>query len=958
MAFASGAEDAGAPLAKIGEDGSVEVRSLEWMLRLIHVAPGWEPTVVGSYLCDCVFGPDHMEKGLPSVSDHDFLLDMKTSASQQILERAGWAAYEGSQVDLATITSELAILREGCGISDTDWLFSIEWENEFIDGQGRRAPPWRRSAGDLGYIRACTVEGSTITVLIHPDGVQAIKGMTTDDKGASYMNYDSAGDKYSGLHELLSHASDGYTQRLVVADYKAKVPAATSAGEEATAGANDELSKPGGAREVALFDRSMARAWRPAPAFSNFGFEPEAPTELKSTAQKTLRFDDTLRATDGGGAGGDAGAAEDEDRDEDEGDEELDEFRYTSAADYPPEHWEIHKRMKYLNSGNQTATIIALCSLRDYDLTSPACQFAIREKGLDLLINLLDTEDSRCKIAALLVLRDISLSHAIKHAIAELDGMKAMVRCLDDENEDELRSLAAATIANCATYARNRRVIRVEGGVEKLVKLLYSPSSDTGENEMARCGALALESCCRNKTIRKMILDADALPLLAQLIKSENVPLLIPVVGILVECANQDNFRSLIREAGMVPYFVKCLTLEPPAGPEDEPAADAKERKSAFTSLKASSAAAIFKCAQEAEARDIVLAHEGLAPLVTLLQQPDNPKLMEGVTGAIWKCAKNAECNAILVEAKACEFLVPLLTNQPETVLMHVVGALSELAADSTDPTLDPTLKKRRATSGVTARKAIRTAGGIDNLVKLLTGTNQDLLINVTKAVGACAADKDNMAAISRGDGVRLLWSLLKFPNAEVQAGAAWAICPCIEMAPDAGEMVRSFVGGLELIVGLLRSQHVEVLSSICAAIANIARDNENLAVITDHDVVNMLSRLAETHDDRLRCQLAKAIGQCCSYASNRVAFGQANAVAPLVRYLKSKDPLVHRATANALSQLSMDPDNCITMHNNDVVRYLIPMIGSTDVALQEAAAQCTFNIRRLALVNELEKNK
>ena len=101
-----------------------------------------------------------------------------------------------------------------------------------------------------------------------------------------------------------------------------------------------------------------------------------------------------------------------------------------------------------------------------------------------------------------------------------------------------------------------------------------------------------------------------------------------------------------------------------------------------------------------------------------------------------------------------------------------------------------------------------------------------------------------------------------------------------------------------------------------------------------------------------------KAIGQCCSYASNRVAFGQANAVAPLVRYLKSKDPLVHRATANALSQLSMDPDNCITMHNNDVVRYLIPMIGSTDVALQEAAAQCTFNIRRLALVNELEKNK
>ena len=56
--------------------------------------------------------------------------------------------------------------------------------------------------------------------------------------------------------------------------------------------------------------------------------------------------------------------------------------------------------------------------------------------------------------------------------------------------------------------------------------------------------------------------------------------------------------------------------------------------------------------------------------------------------------------------------------------------------------------------------------------------------------------------------------------------------------------MVRSFVGGLELIVSLLRSHDVEVLASICAAIAEIARDEENLAVITDHGVVRLLSSL------------------------------------------------------------------------------------------------------------------
>lgn len=56
--------------------------------------------------------------------------------------------------------------------------------------------------------------------------------------------------------------------------------------------------------------------------------------------------------------------------------------------------------------------------------------------------------------------------------------------------------------------------------------------------------------------------------------------------------------------------------------------------------------------------------------------------------------------------------------------------------------------------------------------------------------------------------------------------------------------MVRSFVGGLELIVNLLKSDNIDVLASVCAALAKIAMDEENLAVITDHAVVPMLSSL------------------------------------------------------------------------------------------------------------------
>jgi hypothetical protein len=83
--------------------------------------------------------------------------------------------------------------------------------------------------------------------------------------------------------------------------------------------------------------------------------------------------------------------------------------------------------------------------------------------------------------------------------------------------------------------------------------------------------------------------------------------------------------------------------------------------------------------------------------------------------------------------------------------------------------------------------------------------------------------------------------SLLKSSNPRVQASAAWAIGPCIENAKEAGELVRSFVGGVELVVNMLRGDDMEVLAAICATIAEIAKDEENLAVITDQGVVPLL---------------------------------------------------------------------------------------------------------------------
>ncbi len=76
-----------------------------------------------------------------------------------------------------------------------------------------------------------------------------------------------------------------------------------------------------------------------------------------------------------------------------------------------------------MQSGNQTSTVIALCSILDFDLSQESCHLAIRDSGgLDLLINLLETDDVKCKIGSLRILREISKNTQTRMAIVDLDG--------------------------------------------------------------------------------------------------------------------------------------------------------------------------------------------------------------------------------------------------------------------------------------------------------------------------------------------------------------------------------------------------------------------------------------------------------------------------------------------------------------------------------------------------------
>lgn len=139
---------------------------------------------------------------------------------------------------------------------------------------------------------------------------------------------------------------------------------------------------------------------------------------------------------------------------------------------------------------------------------------------------------------------------------------------------------------------------------------------------------------------------------------------------------------------------------------------------------------------------------------------------------------------------------VALLTDENEEVLTNVVGALAECLKLPSN------------------RTNFRTIGGLTQLVSLLNGTHEPLLENVTKALCECAKEIESMHILEKLDAVRLIWSLLKNPCPRVQASAARALCPFIKNARNSGELVRSFVGAMELVVGLLKSTDTCVLSA------------------------------------------------------------------------------------------------------------------------------------------------
>lgn len=150
--------------------------------------------------------------------------------------------------------------------------------------------------------------------------------------------------------------------------------------------------------------------------------------------------------------------------------------------------------------------------------------------GLEILINLLETKDLKCKLGALGVLTELSQNAEIRRCIADLGGIPLLVKNLTEPARD-LQMLVAETIYNVAQIRKARKHVRKCNGIPKLVDFLdvnetylltsrEQLSADEVEIvNIARAAAKALWSISKSKRNVQVMMKSGSVPLLARLLR-------------------------------------------------------------------------------------------------------------------------------------------------------------------------------------------------------------------------------------------------------------------------------------------------------------------------------------------------------------------------------------------------------------------------------------------------------
>ncbi|KAK7828190.1 hypothetical protein U0070_025306 [Myodes glareolus] len=283
-------------------------------------------------------------------------------------------------------------------------------------------------------------------------------------------------------------------------------------------------------------------------------------------------------------------------------------------------------------------------------------------------------------------------------------------------------------------------------------------------------------------------------------------------------------------------------------------------------SLKCLAAETIANVAKFKRARRAVRQHGGITKLVALLDcgqnstEPTQPSLYEtrdvevarcGAL-ALWSCSKSHSNKEAIRKAGGIPLLARLLKTSHEDMLIPVVGTLQECASEEN------------------YRAAIKAERIIENLVKNLNSENEQLQEHCAMAIYQCAEDEETRDLVRLHGGLKPLASLLNnTDNKERLAAVTGAIWKC-SISKENVIKFREYKA-IETLVGLLTDQPEEVLVNVVGALGECCQEYENRAIVRKCGGIQPLVNLLVGINQALLVNVTKAVGACAAEPESMV---------------------------------------------------------------------------------------
>ena len=132
-----------------------------------------------------------------------------------------------------------------------------------------------------------------------------------------------------------------------------------------------------------------------------------------------------------------------------------------NLKEYNRENWLVSKLVKYLKTGNTTATYIALAMLRDLDLNRDAVLYSLINSNVILiLVNLLSTNDIKCQCGSMKIIKELSTNKMMSFEIVKEGGIIPLIKILN-ELDNDAKCLSAECLANLSMLKIARKILLI-----------------------------------------------------------------------------------------------------------------------------------------------------------------------------------------------------------------------------------------------------------------------------------------------------------------------------------------------------------------------------------------------------------------------------------------------------------------------------------------------------------------